>query len=106
MRPKGGWKSVTGVEISVAEYVDWRNYRRLRDDIVPLPPDEFEASHWAKNVVTYCVETPVPTRGWFQVAERPRNPGDAPRARHMRGRRRKRPTSSRSLPIPCHSAFG
>ena len=29
MRPKGGWKNVTDIEIAVAEYVDWFNHRRL-----------------------------------------------------------------------------
>lgn len=61
MRPRGGWKSVTDVEIAVAEYVDWFNHRRLHGEIGLVPPAEFEASHWAKNVVTDYVETPVPT---------------------------------------------
>ncbi|MEP7739573.1 hypothetical protein ABKW28_18160 [Nocardioides sp. 31GB23] len=26
MRPKGGWKSVSDVEIAVAEYTDWSRY--------------------------------------------------------------------------------
>ena len=26
MRPKGGWKNVSDVEIAVAEYVDWSRY--------------------------------------------------------------------------------
>ncbi|WP_425558049.1 IS3 family transposase, partial [Demequina sediminis] len=33
MRPKGGWKSVTDVEIATAEYVDWFNHRRLHGEI-------------------------------------------------------------------------
>lgn len=30
MRPKGGWKNVTDVEIAVAEYVDWFNCETAR----------------------------------------------------------------------------
>ena len=29
MRAEGGWKSVSDVEIAVAQYVDWFNHRRL-----------------------------------------------------------------------------
>lgn len=61
MRPKGGWKSVTDVEIAVAEYVDWFNHRRLHGEIGLVPPAEFEANHWATDVVTDYVETPAPT---------------------------------------------
>ncbi len=61
MRPKGGWKNVTDVEIAVAEYVDWFNHRRLHGEIGLVPPAEFEANHWANRVVTDYVETPVPT---------------------------------------------
>ena len=39
MRPKGGWKSVTDIEIAVAEYVDWYNHRRLHGEIgLSRPP--------------------------------------------------------------------
>ena len=61
MRPKGGWKNVSDVEIAVAEYVDWFNHRRLHGEIGLVPPAEFEAHHWAKDDVTDYVETPVPT---------------------------------------------
>lgn len=47
MRPKGGWKSVSDVEIAVAEYVDWFNHRRPHGEIGLVPPAEFEADHWA-----------------------------------------------------------
>ena len=61
MRPRGGWKSVSDVEIAVAEYVDWFNHRRLHGEIGLVPPAEFEANHWATSVVTDYDETPVPT---------------------------------------------
>lgn len=60
MRPRGGWKNVGDVEIAVAEYVDWFIHRRLHGEIGLIPPAEFESNHWAKNVVTDYVETPVP----------------------------------------------
>jgi len=35
MRPKGGWKNVSDVELAVAEYVDWFNHRRLHGELGP-----------------------------------------------------------------------
>lgn len=60
MRPKGGWKSVVDVELAVAEYVDWFNHRRLHGELGQVPPSEFEANHWASQVVSNYVETPAP----------------------------------------------
>lgn len=39
IRNKGPWTSIDDVEISVAEYVDWFNQRRLRSALghVPVP---------------------------------------------------------------------
>jgi putative transposase len=65
MRPKGGWKNVSDVEIAVAEYVDWFNHRRLHGEIGLVPPAEFEAHHWAGQRASitpeHYPETPVPT---------------------------------------------
>lgn len=60
MRPKGGWKNVSDVEIATAEYVDWFNHRRLHGEIGLVPPAEFEARHWATTMPTRYPETPVP----------------------------------------------
>lgn len=60
MRPKGGWKSVTDVEIAVAEYVDWFNHRRLHGEIGLVPPAEFETAHCASITPKTSPETPVP----------------------------------------------
>ncbi len=38
MRPAGGWKNVTDVEIAVAEYIDWYNHRRLHGELGHVPP--------------------------------------------------------------------
>jgi putative transposase len=61
MRPKGGWKSVSDVEIAVAEYVDWFNHRRLHGEIGLVPPAEFEANHWVLQDVQHYPEIPVLT---------------------------------------------
>ena len=61
MRPKGGWKNVGDVEISVAEYVDWFNHRRLHGEIGLVPPAEFEANHWASQPAKHYRQTPVLT---------------------------------------------
>ena len=61
MRPVGGWKNVTDVEIAVAEYADWFNHRRLHGEIGLVPPAEYEDHHWATTESTHYVETPVLT---------------------------------------------
>jgi putative transposase len=61
MRPRGGWKSVSDVEIAVAEYVDWFNHRRLHGEIGLVPPAEFEANHWAAQPTNHYRESPVLT---------------------------------------------
>ena len=47
MRPHGGWKSISDVELAVAEYIDWFNHRRLHGEIGLVPPAEHEHDHWA-----------------------------------------------------------
>ena len=59
MRPKGGWKSVSDVEIAVAEYTDWFNHRRLHGELGHVPPVEFEANHWAAQATEHYRENPV-----------------------------------------------
>ena len=61
MRPKGGWKSVVDVEIAVAEYIDWYNYRRLHGEIGLVPPAEFETNHGASQPVEHYRKNPVLT---------------------------------------------
>lgn len=60
MRPKGGWKTVTDVEIATTEYVDWFNHRRLHGEIGLVPPAELEAAHWATVRSNHYPEAPVP----------------------------------------------
>lgn len=61
MRPKGGWKAVVDVEIAVAEYIDWYNYRRLHGEIGLVPPAEFETNHGASQPVEHYRKNPVLT---------------------------------------------
>ncbi|ALJ18410.1 transposase [Microbacterium sp. No. 7] len=57
MRPKGGWASIRDVEITVTEYVDWFNHRRLHGEIGLIPPIELEALHRASaNTAGYAQE--------------------------------------------------
>ncbi|WP_259558154.1 IS3 family transposase [Brachybacterium sillae] len=46
---QGGWKSISDVEIAVAEYVDWYNHRRLHGELGHVPPAEYEATYWATH---------------------------------------------------------
>jgi len=62
MRPTGGWKNVAVVEIAVAEYIDWYNYRRLsRGEIGLVPPAEFETTYWASQPHQHYRKNPVLT---------------------------------------------
>ena len=85
MRPKGGWKSVSDVEIAVAEYVDWFNHRRLHGEIELVPPAEFEAAYWARQHARALPGDTRPHRGRSQVIEPPRNPGRFSLPAHLQG---------------------
>jgi transposase InsO family protein len=61
MRPSGGWKNVSDVEIAVAEYIDWFNHRRLHGEIGLVPPAEFETAHWASQTIQHYRYNPVLT---------------------------------------------
>jgi putative transposase len=43
VRNRGPWKSIDDLEIAVAEYIDWFNFRRLHGEIGLIPPVEYEA---------------------------------------------------------------
>jgi putative transposase len=45
VRNRGPWKSIDDLEIAVAEYIDWFNFRRLHGEIGLVPPVEFETTH-------------------------------------------------------------
>jgi len=49
VRSKGPWRSVDGLEIAVAEYVDWFSHRRLHGKIGLIPPTEHEDNYYRQN---------------------------------------------------------
>ncbi len=42
IRNRGPWKNIDDLEIAVAEYIDWFNFRRLHGEIGLIPPVEYE----------------------------------------------------------------
>ncbi len=45
VRNRGPWKNIDDLEIAVAEYIDWFNFRRLHGEIGLVPPVEYEITH-------------------------------------------------------------
>jgi len=45
IRNRGPWKNIDDLEIAVAEYIDWFNFRRLHGEIGLIPPVEYETQH-------------------------------------------------------------
>jgi hypothetical protein len=45
VRNLGPWKNIDDLEVAVAEYIDWFNFRRLHGEIGLVPPVEYEQSH-------------------------------------------------------------
>jgi len=50
VRNRGPWKNIDDLEIAVAEYIDWFNFRRLHGEIGLIPPVEFEGLHRSNNL--------------------------------------------------------
>ncbi|MFZ4275681.1 IS3 family transposase [Streptomyces arboris] len=46
IRNKGPWTGINDVEVAVAEYVDWRNQRRLHGELGHITPAEHKAAHY------------------------------------------------------------
>ena len=44
---RGPWRTVDDVELATLSWVHWWNTTRLHSAIGHLPPDEFEAAHYA-----------------------------------------------------------
>ena len=45
VRNRGPWNNIDDLEIAVAEYIDWFNFRRLHGEIGLIPPIEHETTH-------------------------------------------------------------
>ncbi len=45
VRNRGPWNTIDDLEIAVAEYIDWFNFRRLHGEIGLVPPVEYETTH-------------------------------------------------------------
>ena len=45
VRNLGPWRSIDDLEVAVAEYIDWFNFRRLHGEIGLVPPVEYETQH-------------------------------------------------------------
>ena len=46
IKRSGPWRTLTGVELATAEWVDRYNNRRLHGEIGHAPPAEYEANHY------------------------------------------------------------
>lgn len=42
VRNKGPWHDINHLEVAVAEWVDWYNFRRLHGELGHVPPVEYE----------------------------------------------------------------
>jgi putative transposase len=51
VRNRGPWKNIDDLEIAVAEYIDWFNFRRLHGELGLIPPVEFEDLHRSHNLI-------------------------------------------------------
>ena len=49
IKEKGPWKTLAGVELATAGYIDWFNNKRLHGAIGHIPPAEHEASYYAQT---------------------------------------------------------
>jgi putative transposase len=47
IRRRGPWRTFADVELGTAQWIDWYNTRRLHSAIGWVPPDEYEAAHYA-----------------------------------------------------------
>jgi putative transposase len=50
IRRGGPWKGLEDVEYATLEWADWFNHRRLLEPIGDVPPAEFEAAYYGKEV--------------------------------------------------------
>jgi putative transposase len=46
IRLRRPWRTLSHVELTTAEWVDWYNHRRLHGEIGHIPPAEYEANYY------------------------------------------------------------
>ncbi|MEV7020441.1 IS3 family transposase [Streptomyces sp. NPDC093991] len=46
IKPRRPWKTLSDIELTTAEYIDWYNHRRLHGEIGHVPPVEYETTHY------------------------------------------------------------
>ena len=83
VRNKGPWCSIDDLEITVAEYVDWFNHRRLHGEIGLVPPVEHEDNYYRHN------RAATPSMRHFRASTEP-DTGQVPADRRPGGRRGRR----------------
>lgn len=42
VRNKGPWRDINHLEVAIAEWVDWYNFRRVHGEVGHVPPVEYE----------------------------------------------------------------
>ena len=51
IKPRRPWKTLGGVELATAEWVDWFNNTRLHGELGHVPPEEYEANYYLHNIL-------------------------------------------------------
>jgi putative transposase len=49
IKPRKPWRTVEGVELATAAWVDWFNHRRLYEYCGDIPPAALEAAYYAQH---------------------------------------------------------
>jgi putative transposase len=60
VRNRGPWKIIDDLEIAVAEYIDWFNFRRLHGEIGLIPPVEYEDLHRSTDLPEQAAQRQFP----------------------------------------------
>ncbi|MEU0673272.1 integrase core domain-containing protein [Streptomyces sp. NPDC006172] len=94
IKPHRPWKTLSQVELTTAEWVDWYNHRRLHGEI-GLPPVEHEAHYY-----TEPAKPPGHNHSLRSLGDRAASPAGRSSGSGTRARRDERPTRSAALSLP------
>ena len=64
VRNKRPWKDTDDLEVTVTEYVDWFDRRRLNGQAGLIPPVELEDTYYRRNPAPTTVSASVPRLHW------------------------------------------